>query len=249
MEIAGRLRPRVVATCCVRLAEVLHERRDGVGEFHRVEVLADDVLDQGELEPLALVGVAHEGRDALDAGALRGLPSPLARDQLVAAFGERAHDHRLHEAARAQRLGQCIQGRLVEAAARLVGVWPDRGDLELQQASAGRDAGGRRTAQERREAAAQSLWWVQPRSATSSGGLGVGGRSGRRGVVADHGLSMGWRLSETYVSWDDSPECEFAEMAPDFGDDLTADPRARVVHRHQHARDPQLGVERAPAPP
>ena len=56
---------------------------------------------------------------------------------------------------------------------------------------------------------------------------------------------MGWCLSKTYVSWDDSPECQFAEMTPDFGDDLTTDPRSGIVHRHQHARNPQPGIERA----
>ena len=70
------------------------------------EVLPHDVLDQRQLERTGLVErVVDEGRDNRLAGQPGGTPSALAGDELVAVL-DRPHDHRLKDAALADRVGQ-----------------------------------------------------------------------------------------------------------------------------------------------
>ena len=64
--------------------ELLDELAVGVGRLERVEVLALEVLDERELELLAVGELADDGRDALEAGGLGGAEAPLAGDELVA---------------------------------------------------------------------------------------------------------------------------------------------------------------------
>ena len=108
-EIAARLRPTRRPTSSLREAELVDQRRACARGLDRVQVLARHVLDQRELEPLALLGRAHERRDPLEAGELRRAQAALAGDQLVAAARQRPHEHRLEHAARADRLGELAQ--------------------------------------------------------------------------------------------------------------------------------------------
>ena len=55
----------------------------------RVEVLALEVLDEGELELSLVVELADDGRDALEPGRLGRAKPPLAGDQLVAVDASR----------------------------------------------------------------------------------------------------------------------------------------------------------------
>ena len=64
--------------------ELLDELAVGVGGLDRVEVLALEVLDERELELLAIGQLAHDRRDPLEAGRLRGAQAALAGDELVA---------------------------------------------------------------------------------------------------------------------------------------------------------------------
>ena len=50
----------------------------------RVEVLALEVLDERELELIAIGELADDGRDAIEAGGLCRAQPPLAGDELVA---------------------------------------------------------------------------------------------------------------------------------------------------------------------
>ncbi len=72
-----------------REPELVHERgRRRARLLHRRELLAGDVLDQGEQEGVAsVVRLTHERRQLSAApGLARGAPAALARDQLVAAL-------------------------------------------------------------------------------------------------------------------------------------------------------------------
>ena len=56
----------------------------GLGLFHRVQVLAQEVLDERDLEALDVGGVPHDRGDPVEAGLARRSPAPLAGDQLIA---------------------------------------------------------------------------------------------------------------------------------------------------------------------
>ena len=60
--------------------ELLDQRRAGPRLLDRVEVLADHVLDQRDLQPLGLLGVADDGRHLVEARLLGRAPAPLAGD-------------------------------------------------------------------------------------------------------------------------------------------------------------------------
>ena len=75
----------------------------------------------------------HQRRDLLEPGQLGGTPAPLAGDELVAAAGPRAHEHRLHDAALGDRAGERLQRLLVEPPARLGGVGRDELHRQLAQ--------------------------------------------------------------------------------------------------------------------
>ena len=117
------------------LAQSLGEALLGVAEavdqlsvarrlLDRVEVGALDVLDDGDLQDLAVVEISYDYGYFFETGLLGRAPAPLAGDDLVHLRVARrdAHHQRLDDpllADRARQLGEC---RLVEAAARLVGV-------------------------------------------------------------------------------------------------------------------------------
>ena len=108
--------------------EVLDQRRAGARLVDRIEVLADDVLDQRHLQPLGPLGLADDRRHLLEAGLLGRAPAALAGDQLVAAVGEGADEQRLDDAAGLDRRRQAAERLGVEALARLVRVRLDQVD-------------------------------------------------------------------------------------------------------------------------
>lgn len=67
----------------LRHVEFSRQAAVGAGLFHRVEVLALDILDDRQLQGLAVVDVAHHHRDGGQAGQLGGAETPLAGDQLI----------------------------------------------------------------------------------------------------------------------------------------------------------------------
>src|SRR5689334_5546673 len=76
----------------------------GLRLFHRIEVFAEQVLHQGELEGLGVGRFPDDGRNFHYSSHLCCSPTPLADDQLVA-LAESPDDHRLQHAALLQRLG------------------------------------------------------------------------------------------------------------------------------------------------
>ena len=120
-------------------AQVVDESGTGPGLLHRIEVLADHVLDQGGLQALVLGRGPDNGRDAVDARLLRRAPAPLTGDELVPPVLERPDDQRLEQPDRADRSGQGIEGGGVELGTGLVRIGLDLGDVELAQL---RSAGG-----------------------------------------------------------------------------------------------------------
>ena len=98
--------------------------------LERVEVVAVKVFDQRVLERGGVVGLAHQRRDPVEPHAPGGTPPSLARDQLVAVL-DRPDEHRLEHADLTDRVGQGAEGLLVEVAARLETVRPDRLDGQL----------------------------------------------------------------------------------------------------------------------
>ncbi len=72
-------------------------RRNASGRLDRVEILALEVLDQRELELVAVGELADDGRDALEPGRWRGPQPALAGDELVA-VDRLGHEDRLEDA-------------------------------------------------------------------------------------------------------------------------------------------------------
>src|SRR5690606_7569984 len=128
--------------------ELLDQALQRARLLERVQVLALDVLDQGHRDRGLVRDVADDGRHDLEARHLRGPPAPLAGDDLVAdlaaAVAQRPHDDRLHDALRADRLGELGQGLLAHVDARLVLAALQQVDRQLPErvlGAAGRLAG------------------------------------------------------------------------------------------------------------
>ena len=105
----------------LRQLEFVGEAAVGERLFDRVQVLALDVLDERHLEERLLLprrDVAHDDRDAEQAGALRGAPAALARDDLEA-VADLADDDRLDDAVGLDGLRQLLEPRVVDVPARL----------------------------------------------------------------------------------------------------------------------------------
>ena len=64
-------------------AECAEELVVCLGLFHRIEVLAQQVLDQGQLEALRVRDLANDRRDAGRARLPRSAPPPLTGDELI----------------------------------------------------------------------------------------------------------------------------------------------------------------------
>ena len=68
----------------VRELELADQARQRERLLERVQVLALDVLDQGERDGVLVVDAPQHGRDLVQARHLRGAPAALAGDDLVA---------------------------------------------------------------------------------------------------------------------------------------------------------------------
>ena len=102
-------------------AELVDELSVGFRRLERIEILALQVLDQRELELVAIGELAHDCRDAFEAGGLRGPEPALAGDELVA-VDRLGHEDRLDDAVLADARGQGRQAVGVEPLAWLVRV-------------------------------------------------------------------------------------------------------------------------------
>ena len=111
--------------------EFVDELAIGIGRLDRVEVFALEVLDQGELELIAIGELAHESRDAVEPGGLGRPKPPLTGDELVA-VDRLGHEDRLEDAVLGDARRERRETVRIEPLARLmrVGLDPRGRDLE-----------------------------------------------------------------------------------------------------------------------
>ena len=103
---------------------------------HGREVVALQVLDQGEGQDGAIVDLAPDRGDPLPAEGLAGAQPPLAGDQLITLVGARgSHHHRLQQPGLADRRLQLFEGHGIDVAARLKGVRANVGDRQFDEAA------------------------------------------------------------------------------------------------------------------
>src|SRR5438552_2217252 len=131
----------------LRVTEVVEQALVRRRFLERREVVALDVLDERELEALAIGDLAHDDRHLAESGETRRAEAPLTGDELVAAVAVGADEQRLQNPLGADRSGELVQRRLVEVGARLARVRPDAIDRRL---ALGLDADGRRHLAEHR---------------------------------------------------------------------------------------------------
>ena len=111
--------------------EFVDELAVGIGRLDRVEILALEVLDERELELIAIGELAHERRDALEAGGLGRPQAPLAGDELVA-VDRLGHEDRLEDAVLGDARRERREAVRIEALARLMRVGLDPRDRDLE---------------------------------------------------------------------------------------------------------------------
>ena len=169
----------------------------GLRLFQRGEVLALDVLHQGEGESVALGGVADDDGHFRQAGQLGRPPASLAGDEHVAGVGRAADQDRLEDAVLTDAGRELLQAGGLEMGARLLRVGPDRLDRQRGRRGGRGDRRGRRGDQ-RVQAAAEGGAGTHRRapgraglaavgaalSAASGGGAPVAGSRRQRNSVA-----------------------------------------------------------------
>ena len=102
-------------------AELLVELPEGVGLLDRVEVFALDVLDERQLELLAIGELADDGRDPLETGQPGRLDTTLAGHDPIAVERLRDED-RLENAVIGDARRQCLEVGVLDVTARLVRI-------------------------------------------------------------------------------------------------------------------------------
>ncbi len=115
--------------------ELAGETVECVGYFDGIEVLALDVLDEGDLEE-AVVGDVLDGNGNIgDAGEACGTPAAFAGDELVAAVPW-ADDEGLNDAVGADGVGKFLEALRLE-----YGSWLKRIGVDEIDRNAGRGSG------------------------------------------------------------------------------------------------------------
>ena len=92
-----RLLPMTLARVLLRVAEAVHQLPIALRLLDGVEVLALDVLDDGDLEHFLVGQRAHDDRHVMQIGLLRRAPAALAGDDLVGVAQGRTDHDRLHQ--------------------------------------------------------------------------------------------------------------------------------------------------------
>ena len=120
--LAGALRHLLLGE-----AEFAGEALVGAGLLDGIEVLALEVLDDGDLHGLLVGDLADDGGDGGFAGALGGEPAALSGDELEA-FADGADGDGLDDAGDLDGFGELVEGGFVEVGAGLVGIAVDELD-------------------------------------------------------------------------------------------------------------------------
>ena len=159
-DVAAAL-PQGLRERLLGMAEALHQLLVAARLLHRVQVGALDVLDDGDLQDLGVVEVAHDRGNLVQLRALRGPPPTLAGDDLVAVRVTRAlpEDQGLDDPFLADRCGELVQGGVSESPPRLPRAWRDAVDADRRFAGARRSSCGCRLRfQVGHESRNSSLW-------------------------------------------------------------------------------------------
>ena len=131
----------------VGVVELVDETLDGAGLLQRVQVLALDVLDQGQGQGVLVTDFLDDDRYRLQLGERRGAETPFAGDDLVAPVVDGTDHQGLQQAMLMDRVRQLLQGGFVHAGAGLVapGLQQVQGDLADAFLGGGCRAGGNRS--------------------------------------------------------------------------------------------------------
>src|SRR5947207_6707106 len=89
--------PNARGEILLREGELVDQLAIGARRLDRVEILALQVLDQRQLELLAIGKLANDRRDPLEAGHPRGTDASLAGDELIT-VDRLGHEDRLDDA-------------------------------------------------------------------------------------------------------------------------------------------------------
>jgi hypothetical protein len=100
---------------------------EGLGDLNGIQILALDVLNEGDFHEAVVGIVLNDYRNLGKAGKFGGAPAALSGDQLVARTGG-ADDQRLDDAVFADGLGEFLEAVGLEDGARLQRIGVDIAD-------------------------------------------------------------------------------------------------------------------------
>ena len=113
-------------------AEFIDQAQIGFRLFDRIEIVALDVFDDGELELLLFGRIPYDDRDGLESDPLGRLETPLAGNELIAlAFA--TDDERLQDPVFFDRQGKLLELGIIEVEARLVRIGDDFSNRDFQR--------------------------------------------------------------------------------------------------------------------
>ena len=120
-----------------------------------------DILDQGQLQQLRAIHLAHDDGHGRQVGQAGGLQAAFAGDEPVATLLLQAHHERLQDAVLADRLRQLPQLLGREVGARLLRVGRYQVDIDFLQRPAGRGRLLGAAGQEGVEPPSESSSWLR----------------------------------------------------------------------------------------
>jgi hypothetical protein len=117
------------ALCNLLVAELVFpcQAVEGLGDLNGIQILALDVLNEGDFHEPVVGIVLNDDRNLGKAGKFGGAPAALSGDELVAGTGG-ADDQRLDNAVFADGLGEFLEAVGLEDGARLQGIGVDIAD-------------------------------------------------------------------------------------------------------------------------
>ena len=131
-DMAAALADRI-SELLLRIAELIHQLLIGARFFQRIEVGALDILDQRDLQRLAVGKIADQHRHLVHAGALSRAPAPFAGDDFELAIAALAHHQRLQQTLVADRAGQIFEITVGEMLARIIRIGMQELDRNMAQ--------------------------------------------------------------------------------------------------------------------
>src|SRR5947207_3396417 len=91
----------------LRPAELREQLLIGLGLLHRIQILAEEVFHEGDLEALRIGRIPHDSRNTRQTGLARGPPAPFTGNQLIT-VSVAAHDDWLNHAGGLDRCRELV---------------------------------------------------------------------------------------------------------------------------------------------